>query len=99
MNRKKFGDLPEQAKAVIRQYSGEWFVARYLERWGLLEEQEIERLKSDPRRKVILPSAQDSDIAQVAFEAVIDDWAATSAHNRDLLKMVRAELVKIRARQ
>ena len=99
MSRKKFDDLPEQARAVIRKYSGEWFVAHYLERWELLERQEIERLKLDPRRKVILPSESDFDIAQVAFGSVIDDWAATSAHNRDLLKLVRAELVKIRSRQ
>ncbi len=95
MNRKKFDSLPEEAQVLIRKYSGDWMIARYLKGWEALEEQELAKLKSDPRRKVIFPSAEDIDIARLAFQPVIDGWAATSAHNRGLLKMVETELAKI----
>jgi TRAP-type transport system periplasmic protein len=31
MNRKKFEGLPEQARQIIRKFSGEWAAERYIE--------------------------------------------------------------------
>ena len=99
MSRRKFDALPDAEKLLIRKYSGDWMVARYLEVWEGLEKQEIARIKGDPRRKVIFPSQQDLQTARLAFKAVVEEWAATSTHNRDLLTIVDAELAKIRSSQ
>ena len=99
MSRAKFDALPDGEKSLIRKYSGDWMVARYLEVWGGLEKQEVERIKGDPRRNVIFPSPQDEQSARLAFKGVAEEWAATSTHNRDLLMIVEAELAKIRSAQ
>jgi TRAP-type C4-dicarboxylate transport system substrate-binding protein len=97
MSRKTFDSLPAEAKALIRKYSGEWEAERWIKTFAATERQAFEQIKSDPRRKVVTPSAQDMDASQRAFQNVVDAWAGKSAHNRDLLEMVRAELAKIRA--
>jgi hypothetical protein len=54
------------------------------------------QLKADPKRKVIFPSQADLPRIQAAFKEVIDDWEAKSPRNRELIKMVRAEIKKLR---
>jgi TRAP-type C4-dicarboxylate transport system substrate-binding protein len=97
MNRNKFDSLPEQAKALIRKYSGEWTAARFVEDWEKLEKREVEKIRSDALRTVILPSPPDLVAAQRAFQSVVDEWAASSTRHRELLMLVEAELTKIRS--
>jgi TRAP-type C4-dicarboxylate transport system substrate-binding protein len=97
MSRAKFNSLPKQAQALIRKYSGEWLAARFIEGWAPLERQELERLRSEPRRKVVMPSPADLEIARHAFASVIEEWAAISTRHRELLTLVDAELAKIRS--
>ena len=99
MNRKKFEGLPAQAQDVIRKYSGEWPLTRYLQSYGAATNQVMEQLTSNPQRKVIHPSRIDLDQAKAAFTAFVDDWAARSQNNRKQLEIVQTEVAKLRASQ
>ena len=57
MNRKKFEELPEQAKQIIRKFSGEWAAERYIETYRAVNNASLESLKLDPNRNVVVPSA------------------------------------------
>ncbi len=98
MNCKKFESLPPKAQAVIRKYSGPWLADKSATGMAALDKLTLEKLESDPRRKVTFPSSSDLKSTQRVYASVTEDWAAKSAHNRELLGMVEAELAKIRSR-
>jgi TRAP-type transport system periplasmic protein len=97
MNRKRFDALPEQARNIIRKYSGEWPIERYLVTYEDAGTQVMKQILSNPRRTVIYPSSSDLDIARVAFKAMIDEWIAESPRNLELFHTVKAEIAKFRA--
>jgi len=97
MSRKSFDKLPADVQEVIRRYSGEWVAARYIPVEQSNDGQILEQLQADPKRKVIFPSSSDQERAQVAFKEVIDEFAASSPQNRELLRAVEAELARIRS--
>lgn len=97
MSRKKFESLPPPAQAVIRQFSGDWMVARLADNYEKIADETIEQLRRDPRRKVVIPTKSDTDRAQEAFNSVIADWAAKDPRNQNLLQLVNAEVAKFRA--
>jgi TRAP-type C4-dicarboxylate transport system substrate-binding protein len=96
MNRKTFDGLPKQAQDIIRKYSGEWPLARYLQSYDTVGSEVMEQLTSNPRRKVVYPSQSDLETAQIAFKSVIDEWAAKSPNNRKQLEIVEMEIAKLR---
>ncbi len=96
INRKKFDGLPEAAKALIRKYSGERAAATWIGSWGAGEREYLVRIKSDPERKVVEPSASDLEAAQRTYQALSEVWANKSPRNRALLAMIEAELATIR---
>jgi TRAP-type C4-dicarboxylate transport system substrate-binding protein len=97
MNREKFESLPEAARNIIRKYSGEWPIARYLVAYEEATTQVMEQLKSNPRRKIIYPSQSDLDAAHRAFSAVIKEWVARDPRNREQFETVEAQIAKLRA--
>lgn len=97
MNRKKFESLPAAAQALIRKYSGDRAAAVWIESFGAAEQRSLEKIKSEAGNKAVEPSPPDRAAAQKVFQAMIDAWAANSAHNRDLLKTIEADLAAIRA--
>jgi TRAP-type C4-dicarboxylate transport system substrate-binding protein len=96
MNRKKFEELPEQAKQIIQRFSGEWAAERYIEIYRAENEASLESLKLDPHRNVVVPSPVDFARANAVFRAEVDSWSATDPLHRRLLAEVEAELGKIR---
>ena len=96
MNRKKFDSLPKAGQDVIREYSGEWIAARYVEGYGATNDPIIEKLKSDPKRTVTFPSKADVDTAKAAFKKVIDEWLAEDPRHPKLLAAVQTEIAKLR---
>jgi TRAP-type C4-dicarboxylate transport system substrate-binding protein len=96
MNRKVFDQLPENAKALVRKYSGEWAANRFADSYETVGKKVIEDIKADSRRSIVVPSAPDRLTAQRAFKAIAQDWAAASAHNGELLKLTEASLAKVR---
>jgi TRAP-type C4-dicarboxylate transport system substrate-binding protein len=97
MNRKKFDSLPKQGQDVIRKFSGQWAIARYVETTESYDNSVMEQLKSDPKRNVILPSAPDLASAQTTFATVIEAWISQRPRNRELLNLVHAEIAKSRS--
>lgn len=97
MNRKKFDSLPNAGQDVIRKYSGEWAASRYIQKTESYDHPILEKLKADPKRTVIHPSQSDLDGARVAFKAVIEAWTAQRPHHQELLKLVHAEIAKLRS--
>jgi TRAP-type C4-dicarboxylate transport system substrate-binding protein len=97
MNRKAFDNLPEAAREVIRKYSGEWTASRYVATVGSYDAEIAAALRADPRRSVIEPPPADLARARGVFDAVIAQWTADSARNRELLHIVQAEILKLRS--
>lgn len=96
MNRKKFESLPPAAQAIIRKYSGDWLSDRSAASFAVKNQEVLAELEKDPRRKVVMPSKEDLATSQRVFDTVIDDWAAQSQGNRELLARSRAEIAKLR---
>lgn len=99
MNRKTFVSLPNEAKDIIRKYSGEWAAERFTATFEAINSQWMEQLKSDSRRKVIFPPQSDLDTTQAAFRTVIEEWLAKSPRNSELLKAAEMQLAKLRPSQ
>jgi TRAP-type C4-dicarboxylate transport system substrate-binding protein len=97
MNRKKFESLPPQTQSLILQYGGEWAVARADDMFRPIGDRVMAQLIADPRRTVISPSAADLAMARGAFQSVIDEWAARSPRNRELLTIAESEIARLRA--
>jgi TRAP-type C4-dicarboxylate transport system substrate-binding protein len=97
MNRRKFEGLPEQARQIIRKFSGEWAADRYIEIYHGENNAALESLKQDPNRKVVVPSTIDLARANAVFKAEVDTWSAADPRHRQLLAEAEAELNKIRA--
>src|SRR5580704_19659192 len=96
MNRKKFEGLPEQAKQIIRKFSGEWAAERYIEIYRAVNNASLESLKQDPNRNVVVPSPADLARASAVFRAEVDTWSAADPRHRQLLAEAEAELDRIR---
>jgi TRAP-type C4-dicarboxylate transport system substrate-binding protein len=96
MNRRVFDKLPDNAKALVRKYSGEWAAARFADAYETIGKKTIDDMKADSRRSIVVPSAQDLLTAQRAFKSIAQDWAAASVHNGELLKLTEASLRKVR---
>jgi TRAP-type transport system periplasmic protein len=96
MNRKKFESLPKAGQDVIRQYSGEWLAARYIQGFEAYNTQILDELKSDPSRRIIFPRQAETDLADQVFKGVRAEWAEASPHNRALLNAVESELSQVR---
>ena len=97
MNRKVFDALPQDAKALILKYSGEWTAKKFIEAYEAVDMKVYDDIKADGRRSVVMPSPADVKTAQRAFKSIIDSWAGASAHNGELLKLTEAELARVRA--
>ncbi len=97
MSRRAFDRLPEDAKALIRKYSGEWTAARFAEAYEKFDKDALEQIKTDVRRTIVVPSAIDLKTAHAVFMSIRNDWAAASPQNRELLGQALTEISKLRA--
>lgn len=97
LNKKKFDSLPKQAQDAIRKYSGEWTAVRFNEGIGAYNDSLVKQLQDDPKRKVVFPSDSELAAARTAYQPVIAEWAARTPRNAELLKVVEAEIAKVRS--
>jgi TRAP-type transport system periplasmic protein len=97
MNRKKFESLPKAGQDAIRKYSGEWTAARYVETYDANNIRVMQDLRSDPNRQVITPPQTELDALQAAFQTVVETWRKENPRNSELLKLVEAEIAKVRS--
>jgi len=96
MNRKRFEMLPKAAQDIIRKHSGEWAAMRFIQLYSASDREVMARLQAEPQRTVVLPSQRDLEIAHAAFKSVVAEWAAKSAHNRDLLNLAETDIATLR---
>ena len=97
MNRKKFEALPQAAQDIIRKYSGKWVAERFIETYEVSDRRVMEQLESEPQRQVIFPSQSDLERAQRIYASVIEEWAAKSPRNRELLSITESDIAKLRS--
>ena len=97
MNRKKFESLPKAAQDIIREYSGEWFLSKYIAGVGAENDRVVKELTQDPKHHVIVPEGQELQELQGIYSTVIENWFAKSAGNKDLYAAMQAELGKVKA--
>jgi TRAP-type C4-dicarboxylate transport system substrate-binding protein len=99
MNRKTFEGLPGEGQDVIRRYSGEWLAERYISFSEAENKLAIDSLKSEPNRKVVLPSEADRERVEEVFEDAIEEWRTADPRHGDLLATVETELSTLRSGQ
>lgn len=96
MDRKRFGQLPANAQALIGKYSGEWAANEYNAAYGQFSKESLAQIKADARRTVVTPTAADRKKADDDFKSVQDRWAAENRENGKLLSLVQLELATLR---
>jgi hypothetical protein len=89
--------MPRPVREIIRKYSGEWLSEQGASCFEAKNREMAARLKADRRRTVVEPSSADLATARSVFASVVEEWAAKSPHNRELLTLVRAEIAKLRS--
>jgi TRAP-type C4-dicarboxylate transport system substrate-binding protein len=97
MNRASFERLPVAGQRAIQEHSGKWTGDRYVATVARYESEIVRKLKAEPRRKIVNPSAADLDTARLTFRTVIGQWAAENPRARELLSIAEADLGKLRA--
>jgi TRAP-type transport system periplasmic protein len=99
MNRKKFDALPDSARAVIERNAGAALTKVWIESITSYNAANLEKLKTNPKHKVVFPSQADLDEAQKLLAPVRDEWVAASDRHKELKAALDSELAKVRAEQ
>lgn len=95
MSRQKFDSLPSDVQAIIRKYSGDWFMENYNRVNETSTAVIMSQLESDPNRKVVFPSPADMETADTIFKSIVDGYAAESSHNAELVAAAQAIVAKL----
>ncbi len=96
MNRKKFEALPEPVRAVIERNAGDALTQKWIDSVSAYNAANLEKLKSNPKNKVVMPSQADLDEAQKLLAPVREEWVAASDRHRELKTALDAALAKVR---
>jgi TRAP-type C4-dicarboxylate transport system substrate-binding protein len=91
MNRRVFDQLPDEAKRIIRKYSGEWAAAQFADTYARINREALNQLTADPRRHVVFPSRADAEAARRVFKSVAQEWVGGDVNRRELLQRVEKE--------
>ena len=97
MSKKVFDGLPKAGQDAIRKFSGDWFAQLYLDTLGPIMDDYMQKLRNDSNHQVVSLTPDDAKKWDAAAQRVIDAWAAKDPSNPDVLKLVKAEIVKVRA--
>lgn len=98
MNKKKFESLPKAGQDAILKYSMDWINKLYIESMLEYDKALVQKLKDDPKRKVVFPDAADQKAAEKAFEPVIQAWTAKSPRHAEVYKATMAAIARERGR-
>jgi len=99
MNKRKFDALPEQARAALQKNAGEVIANKWSDSITSFNDEMLNRLKSDPKHKVVFPSQAELDEAQKLLAPVRETWVSASDRHKDLKAQLDAQLAKVRADQ
>lgn len=95
MNREVFESLPPPARDVVSKYSPAWLAEQAATEGNIGDAAVLAELMKNPQRKISDPSPADLKRARAAFRSVIDEWAAASPHNAELLAKAETALAHI----
>jgi TRAP-type transport system periplasmic protein len=96
MNKKKFDALPQAAQAVIERNAGSALTNVWIESITSYNAANLEKLKSNPKNKVVFPSKEELDKAQALLAPVRDEWVAASERHKELKAALDSELAAVR---
>ena len=96
MNKKKFDALPASSRAVIEGNAGDKLTKVWIESITAYNASNLEKLKSNPKNKVVFPSQAELDEAQRLLAPVRNEWVAASPRHEELKAALDAELAKVR---
>jgi TRAP-type C4-dicarboxylate transport system substrate-binding protein len=99
MNRKKFESLPKAGQDAILKYDMDYINKLYIASMLEYDASLVKKLQSDPKRKVVFPSAADQKAARAAWEPVIKAWAGKTPRNGEVYKALVTELEKDRSKK
>jgi TRAP-type transport system periplasmic protein len=99
MNKKKFDALPESARATIERNAGPALTKTWIESITSYNAANLEKLKSNPKHKVVFPSQAELDEAQKLLTPVREQWVAASDRHKELKAALDARLAKVRGEQ
>jgi TRAP-type C4-dicarboxylate transport system substrate-binding protein len=99
MNRRVFDALPDEARRIIRKYSGEWAAAQFVDAYARINREALVQLKSDARRHVVMPSRTDADAAKRVFKSIAQEWVDGDGSRHQLLRRVEQELAGVRTEE
>jgi TRAP-type transport system periplasmic protein len=96
MNKKKFDALPQSARTVIERNAGDPLTNRWIESVTAFNEENLEKLKSNPKNKIVFPSEAQREEAQKLLAPVRDAWVEASDRHRELKNVLDTELAAVR---
>jgi len=96
MNKKKFDALPQSAQAVIERNSGPALTKTWIDSITSYNAANLEKLKSNPKNKVVFPSQEEIDKAQALLTPVREEWVAASDRHKELKAALDTELAAVR---
>jgi TRAP-type C4-dicarboxylate transport system substrate-binding protein len=96
MNKKKFDALPASAQDAIKRNAGDALTKRWIESVTSYNEANLEKLKADPKNKVVFPSQTEIETAQRLLTPVREEWVAQSERHKELKTMLDADLAAVR---
>ena len=82
MSKKKYDSLPEQAKATIDKFSGEFMARFWAESLTVPEEEDLAAWDKDPEHTVVVPTAEELAMWEKAMKETVDNWKAANPHAR-----------------
>jgi len=99
MNKKKFDALPETSRAVIERNAGYALTKKWIDSITSYNAANLEKLKSNPKNKIVFPDQAQLDEAQKLLTPVREEWVAASDRHKELKAALDTELAKVRAEQ
>jgi TRAP-type transport system periplasmic protein len=96
MNKRKFDALPRSAQAVVERNAGPALTKVWIESITSYNAANLEKLKSNPKNKIVFPSQEEIDKAQALLTPVREQWVAASERHKELKAALDTELAAVR---
>lgn len=97
MAKSKFNALPEAAREIIADNSGEQASRDFGRMWDTVAERARQLIKKTPGQQLVVPSNAEAADIKKKTAPVIDDWLASTPDGRETLDQFNAALAAVSA--
>ena len=97
MNKKKFDALPGPVQSVIERNAGVSLTKVWIDSITSYNAANLEKLKNNPKNKVVFPSQEEIDKTQALLAPVREEWVAASDRHKELKAGLDADLAAVRS--